>query len=186
MTCGSCPDRRPDMVPACGTRPKRAACFGVTKAGDLVSSGRSTVGGGPWLLGLSRRWRPDCAMTGMGHSPAVGLGITVNDGLPVSRMRTPDPEPTVEVCESSHSPQPPPARKPPFDFQQCYSCLTGSFEGRAARVWGMGSVGYRPEPDGSDFPPKPTLTWGRSTVTGHSADNSTPAPVIFRPATPGA
>lgn len=55
-----------------------------------------------------------------------------------------DPEQTVEPLESRRCSPPPATRKLPFDFQQCYSCLTGSFEGGAASVCGMGSVGNRP------------------------------------------
>jgi hypothetical protein len=49
------------------------------------------------------------------------------------------------ALEGGRCSQPPATRKPPFDFQQCYSCLTGSFAGGAASVCGMGSVGNRPQ-----------------------------------------
>ena len=40
-----------------------------------------------------------------------------------------DPEHTVEALEGRRCSQPPVTRKRPFNFQRCYSCLTGSFEG---------------------------------------------------------
>ena len=71
-----------------------------------------------------------------------------------------DPEQTVEALEGGRCSQPPVTRKLRFNFQRCYSCLMGSFEGGAASVCGMGSVGIRLSGDSQAAPPLLTFAWG--------------------------
>lgn len=80
-----------------------------------------------------------------------------------------DPMESVRALESSHPPHPATTVKPPFNSQRCYPCPTGSPEAGAATGCRMASVGSRPGADGRGFSPKPTLTGGRSTVSGHPA-----------------
>ncbi len=54
----------------------------------------------------------------------------------------------VGAFESGHSSQGPATGKLPFDSQECYSCVIGSFEAGAVAAYRMASGGSRPEAAG--------------------------------------